>query len=112
MEYLIGLVTVLLLFGFLPYQAFKTFREKSKYKESSGDTLRRSELEQMIREAAEEAVEPLRKRVETLEAISTDPDEELEGRVDPNLLLEDSEHLASDREVLETHQVESERTRA
>lgn len=95
MEFLVGALFILLFFGFIPYQVFKTAREKAKYRESSGDTLRRSELEEMMRDTVEDALEPYRGRLETLEALVTNPDEKLDGRIDPSLLLDDPEEEAT-----------------
>lgn len=100
-----GIIAIILIFGFIPLMVYKAVRERARIRESSGDALRRSELDQMIQESVEDALEPYRQRIETLEAIATDPDEKLEGRVDPTLLLDDPEEL-------ETHEADSQRTRA
>ena len=48
--------------------------------------LRRSDLEDIVRTAVEDATQPLVRRLETLEAIVTD--EEPEGRLDPAVLAD------------------------
>ena len=55
--------------------------------EGGGEAMRKSELEALVREAAEEAAAPLRRRVETLEAIVTQEDEAMD-RIDPAVLAD------------------------
>lgn len=63
----------------------KLKRADAKAKE--GGAMRKSELEALIRGAVEDATEPLRRRIETLEAIATS-DEPQGGRIDPAVLSE------------------------
>lgn len=49
-ENVIGLIAVILIFGFIPLMVFKSIRERAKARAASGDTLRRSELEELIRD--------------------------------------------------------------
>ena len=59
--------------------AFATVRSRRK---GRGQEMRRSELDAAIGAAVDEATAPLRRRIETLEAIATATD----GRLDPSLL--------------------------
>ena len=52
-----------------------------------GQGMRRSELEALIRAAVEDEVAPLRRRLETLEAIVTDEDAATD-RIDPAVLAD------------------------
>lgn len=97
MEGFVALVTAALLFGFIPWTIMKTIQGRK----GSGKELSTSELRSLINEAVDEATRPLRRRIETLEAINTDPDDplgrgfeddEVEGdasRIDPALLADD-----------------------
>ena len=59
----------------LPWAVFTGIAKvKMASRKAEGDSLRKSELETLIRDAVDEAVEPLQKRIETLEAIAIDDD--------------------------------------
>lgn len=64
-------------------------RAKYSARGGEGEGLRASDLERIIRDAVEDATEPLVRRIETLEAIATDVDaEDRPGRLDPAVLAD------------------------
>ncbi len=90
------IATIAFLVG-MPWVIFAGFAKVKRASAPEGAALRASELEALIRAAVEDAVEPMRQRVETLEAIVTD-DEPGGGRLDPAVLadvLEPDEPAAS-----------------
>lgn len=86
MEEVIGIVSVFVILPAIIVQAVTTVK-KAKYeaqaRSGSSDGLRASELQRLIREAVEDAVEPLHARIDALEG-SADED----GRIDPAVLAD------------------------
>lgn len=64
-------------------------------KTANGSSLTTSELETMIRRAVDEANAPMRRRLEVLEAIVTDPDERAELSARQHRLLEELDETES-----------------
>ena len=72
----------------MPWAVFSGIAKvKAASASGEGEGLRKSELEAMIRDAVEEAVEPFQRRIETLEAIAIDEDEP-QRRLDAALLAD------------------------
>lgn len=59
----------------MPWAIFSGLAKiKAAKGEAEGSNLRKSELDAMIRDAVDQAVEPFQRRIETLEAIAIDED--------------------------------------
>ena len=92
----VALVSVVSLFLLMPYITFEGIKSLRSSGSSSGAAMRRSELEATIAAAVDDATEPLRRRIEALEAIAAgdEParprvDAETSGdRIDPALLAD------------------------
>ena len=82
----------------MPWAIFTGIAKVKAAGTGNGKGLRRSELRQLVEEAVEEATEPLRARIESLEAIATE-DEHATRRLDAALLADlESPALVSDEE--------------
>ena len=66
------IVFAVALFVGLPWAVFTGLAKVEAAKAKEGGGLRASELEALVRSAVADAVDPLRQRIETLEAIATD----------------------------------------
>ena len=95
------------LFVGLPWALFSGIAKVKAAKAVEQGGLRASELEAIIRAAVADAVEPMRQRVETLEAIVTD--DEPAGRLDPAAR---ADALEPDALELDAPSVTQRRTRA
>lgn len=83
-------IAAIALFVGMPWAIFSGIAKVKAAKGLEGGGLRASELEAIIRRAVEEATEPVRRRLETLEAIATDdePTYSDPGRLDPAVLAD------------------------
>ena len=93
MEPLEDIIEVLAIFVGLPWAVFAGIAKVKAAKAVEQGGLRASELQALVRSAVADAVDPLRQRVETLEAIATDDeprrrtsDTAGDGRLDPAVL--------------------------
>ena len=85
-EVFLGVTAILSLFVLLPsIIGFTVVRSR---RNKGGREMRQSELQAVIGAAVDEATEPLRRRVEALEAIATATDEEPASRIDPAVLAD------------------------
>ena len=84
------IVFAVALFVGLPWAVFTGLAKVEAAKAKEGGGLRASELEALVRSAVADAVDPLRQRIETLEAIATDdePRRADDGRLDPAVLAD------------------------
>ena len=104
MEEVIGIIAVCVILPSILTQAFVSVR-KAKYeaqaRAGSGEGLRASELQRLIREAVEDAVEPLHARIDALEGPPTGADGAAGApRLDPAVLADALEtDLDEDGEV-------------
>ena len=62
------------LFVGMPWAVFSGIAKVKAASRGGGDSLRKSELEALIQDAVADAVEPLQRRIETLEAIAINED--------------------------------------
>ena len=72
-ETVFAITGVLAVFVGMPWVTFQGIL-KIKQANRSGTELRRSDLEAIVADAVEDATQPLRRRIESLEAIATDTD--------------------------------------
>ena len=83
------IATLAFLIG-MPWVIFSGVAKVKAAKAMEQGGLRASELEALVRSAVADAVDPLRQRIETLEAIATDdePRRADDGRLDPAVLAD------------------------
>lgn len=67
-------LTVVVLFVAAPWVVFTGVAKLRRAGRHDGESLRQSDLHALIRDAVDRAVQPLERRIETLEAIVTDED--------------------------------------
>ena len=85
MEDVVGIIAV---FVGLPWVVFSGIAKVKAAKAAEGVGMRASELDALVRRSVADAVGPLQRRIETLEAIATD-DEPSRSRLDPGPLAAD-----------------------
>lgn len=87
MEEVVAIIAIFVILPSIIVQAVTSVK-KAKYKAqaSHGDGLRASELQRLIREAVEDAVEPLYDRIDQLEGRV--PESRPEARLDPAVLAD------------------------
>ena len=85
---MMGLTELLAAVAFFVGMPWAIFSGIAKVKGAEQGGLRASELEALVRRAVEDAVEPVRQRVETLEAIVTDDEPLGAGRLGPAVLAD------------------------
>ena len=71
----------------MPWAVFSGIAKVKAASKGEGESLRKSELEALIHDAVAEAVEPFQRRIETLEAIATDVDDD-PRRIDAAVLAD------------------------
>ncbi len=87
-EAVFAITAVMAVFVGMPWITFQgILKVKQANAEGSSTELRRSDLEAMVADAVEDATHPLRRRIETLEAIATDTEAE-QSRLDSAVLAD------------------------
>lgn len=94
MEELVAIVSIFVILpSIILHYVTQIKRSKYEAQQGSGDGLRASELQRLIREAVEDAVEPLHERLDALEARA------LEARLDPAVLADALDDPEADEEA-------------
>ncbi len=91
MEDVVAILAIFVLLPAIITQAVvrsKRAKYEAEARIGSGDGLRASELQRLIREAVEDAVEPLHARLDALEGGTPDPSPRPAGRLDPAVLAD------------------------
>ena len=83
----VDVVAILSVFVGAPWAIFSGIAKVKAASRGEGESLRKSELEALIQDAVAEAVEPFQRRIETLEAIATDVDDD-PRRIDAAVLAD------------------------